>query len=208
MVIKEPAVPYSCVKDETIQELHKRNNATIKHIIQTFQEENNLNSKDFVVIGSSCASYMNYLILKTVRDVDIHVFDRQKRERCIKTHGVDLIKHMLLPSEYKNRLVEKDGYYFLSKEDFLVNACSAGLLKTKGKDILYSRIILLELEMSGSEFYNMMTAVLPSLEKCIDFPEVYDIISSRINILNTHLSDKRIARLKESTEKLLECIGE
>lgn len=199
------ALPFSCTENDEICKIHNNNNIVIKNIIDNFKTANinNLTNEDFVIIGSSCASYMDYITLKNVRDVDIHLLDESKRNKKVLTRKIDFLPYILLPSDYKDRLVKKDGYYFLSKEDFLISACAAGLLKQKSRDILYSAIMLSELNMSVGELHDVMKEIIPKMEKCIKLPEVNEKLLSCLDDIEKYFTDEKINLLKEESLKLL-----
>lgn len=190
------AIPFSPTYSEDILEKHKRHKIIIKKYIEEFKNTNNLNNKDFVIIGSSCASYMDYIILRNVRDIDIYLLDKDLYEKCLITKRVDLIQHILLPSDFTDRLVEKDGYYFLSEKDFLMNVCCGGLYKLKSKDILYTKTMLAKLNISCDDIYNTMQNILPVLKESINYPPATDKISSRLHLIKKYCSDNELEKIK------------
>ena len=156
---------------------------------------NNLDSKDFVVCGSSCASYMDYFILNRVRDVDIFVMDRPLEE-VIPTEGADVLRH-ISTSSCLEHLEERDGFQFLNKVDILVSMAVGGLRRMKHRDFDYVAILLSDLGMNLDELEELIYIGLPNMKYLTD--EMKRTIVNNIPLMRFYVTC-RIKEIRESLE--------
>lgn len=148
------------LNNSELEELHNKNNKFIITIIEKFRQENNLAKTDFVIGGSSCASYMNYLILKRVNDVDIFLINPNIQRK--KTSYIDILRICFAADGWQNRVIEKDGYLFLAPEDFLLQECAGALIKGKLRNIEYVGRMLKYLNLSSEQVISMLQAYVPT----------------------------------------------
>lgn len=146
--------------EETAQKYnHQAHNELILEKIKRFQEANNLDPSEFVIGGSSAASYMNYFVIKRVNDIDIYI----DKPDLIHTGRIDTIKQCwICNSNYQSRVVEKDGYFFLSPEDLLLTESLGAIVKLKINNVEYCRRMLRYLNLSVDDF---LPTVLEAIEQ-------------------------------------------
>lgn len=133
-----------------IKEKHDNNNKEIYSKIMKFMEHNNLTADDFFVGGSSCYSYMDYLILHHVRDIDVFLLKDIEVE---KTEGIDVIVNKAIKG-YTPELIQKNGINFLSPWHAITKCATKALLYQKKQSILYFQILLDYIGMTAEDFYN------------------------------------------------------
>lgn len=129
----------------------------ILSILQTFQSKNAVSSSDFIVGGSACGVYTDCLTIDTLSDVDIYVLNNV---RCRHCPGTDLLARMLYLPDWKDRLLEKDGFYFLSPLDLLVQETAGALLKQKSSTINNVMQLLSYLNMTVDEYIPILDTAL------------------------------------------------
>lgn len=139
-----------------INAIHEECKRTIQRTLIEFQQKNKNISKDnMIVLGSSCGQYMDYFITCRFRDLDLYVLQRE--EGYEKVNGVDLLFDPFLHPNYKKRLVLKDGYFFLSKEDLIINILSSGIKAKVSTDIYITTLMF--------SFLNRIDYVVSLLEE-------------------------------------------
>lgn len=131
-----------------LEEKHNNNNQEIFEKITNFVKHNNLSPEDFFIAGSSCCSYMNYLILDRVRDIDVFL---TKDIQVEKTEGIDIISNQVIQN-YVPELVEKDGFYFLTPWHVTAKCAVKALLRRKKQSVIYFRFLLDYMNMTIEEF--------------------------------------------------------
>lgn len=152
------AISFSYQNYDKYSELHNRNNRIILRKVKEFQIVNNLSTKDFIIGGSSCASFMDYFILKHVNDVDI--FTDIDAENITKTSSIDIVDKCFGPQGYKDRAIKKDEFYFLAPEDLLAHECAAALVKFKVNNIEYIGQLLRYLNLTVDEYIPVFTEII------------------------------------------------
>lgn len=177
-----------------IQLFHNKNNEIIKQFIDKFRITNGLNTNDFLIVGSSCASYMSYFMLNEVRDVDIFMLNNINCETLVKTDNIDILSRINIPDGYMNRIVEKDGYLFLSKEDLLISMSLSVLLKMKRRNMSYVRLLLIDLDMNVDEFIELL---ITSITNMTNLDNKYkELAIKNIMIFKIKLTDESIQAQK------------
>lgn len=153
-----PAYSMSYNTTPEIQIHHDNNNQIIKSYLEEFMKVNNLGKHDFIIVGSSCASYMDYLILNRVRDIDVLPINNIDISSLIKTKNIDVLSRVDLINEQAENCIEKDGFLFSSKMDILVSSSISILLKQKRRSFSYVRILLDDLNIKSNDFIELLTA--------------------------------------------------
>lgn len=128
-----------------IYQHHEKMKKEIEGEIEEFQKKNPI--EPVILIGSSCMVYMDYLIKGKLNDVDIYV-PTVPREKIIRTKRVDCVGNdqynFFIAPDYEKRLIKKDKFYCLSKEDLIVTMV-ASLTKTNKRNTnTYLKLLLLD----------------------------------------------------------------
>ena len=174
-----------------IAEHHKANNSVIEEALQLFMETNNLSSTDFIVVGSSGASYMDYLVLREVKDVDIVMLtDREVQ----KTDMIDILYKIIRPTVFDIKI--KNGYQFISKEDFLITSTISAILKFKSSNIYYTKLMCVDLGLSTGDLKRLMFERIPRLQSDIPVQFVDKVFIERMLAYDMLFSDESIIEMR------------
>lgn len=153
------ANPILFINDEESKMIHEENNKIIKELIDNFMTTNNLDYEDFIVCGSSCASYMDYFMLKKVHDIDIYMINKDKKVEF--NSNTDNIWRLNCSPDFVKNVDIKDNYQFLSKIDLILSMSIAGLHKLKKRDMIYAALLMRDLGMTVEECIEHITDILP-----------------------------------------------
>ena len=160
------------LQNEEILNANIENNKIIYEHLEKFREINNLDKHDFVIVGSACASYMQYLAITHFKDIDVCLFDYDKHPNLVKTDHIDLLHIPFLLKDYKDRIQEKDGYLFVSALDFtsIVTCAVLYRIMIKPSHLTYSKLMIKELGFTKEEFKEF---ILRAIEKLDDNDYAY-----------------------------------
>ena len=141
----------------------------ILYILKDFEYRNKeqcpfLKSK-IIIIGSACGAYMDYFELPSVTDVDIYPLDFLSYP-LFPTKEIDIVLRLLVLDGWEDRVIEKDGFMFLSPLDLLVCSTAGALIKMKPSTIAHTGKLLNYLNMTVDEFMPILdTALANSTER-------------------------------------------
>lgn len=181
--IQFKAMPKSYFEKENIAQANMDNNEHIVKYLNIFCETNNLDKKDFVVMGSAAASYMQYLAITQCHDIDVHVFNSQNKNLQY-TGYIDLIRiRPFIPKDFQNRVVEKDGFLFISEQDFIISLACAILWRRniKSSHLRYIRLMINELKLSEKDFKDL---IINSIDELLVTNNIKAALKNRINTTN------------------------
>lgn len=191
------AQQYSYTALPQINTIHEECKRIIQDLLMDFQQKNNNMSKEkMIILGSSCGQYMNYFITCQFNDLDLYLL--QKDENYQKVNGVDFLFDPFLHPDYRKRLVLKDGFYFLSKEDLIINILSSGIKAKISTDVYITTLMF--------SFMDRIEYIGSLLEEAIvnfvaNRTELYENYNQRLQ--NQLLRFKRIYTKEYLEERLL-----
>lgn len=168
--------------NDDLKYIHNKNNQEILCYLQEFNTANSLTGKEYIITGSSCGSMMNYFILGSVKDVDVCFIDCVGAE---KTQNIDCIRNLLVPDGYKDRLEEKYGFLFLSQRDLLFASSVAALAKLKRRDMVYTKLMLKNLNISVDDYLAEVETLLNAYTFLKD--ETKEIIKNNMKFVKAKL---------------------
>ena len=138
------------------QDLHDCHNQRILHLLNDFQTINHLKAEDFYITGSSCASYMNYIITKEERNVDIILNNKNiNKVNLIIISGINIISQDFINQNQRHKYIFKDGYCFCSAEDLLVHTTMRAYVTLKENSIELTSLLLDYMNLTVSEYLPM-----------------------------------------------------
>ena len=178
-------------------DIHENNKKIIHEKLILFLNENNLSLDDVIVLGSSCGIYMDYFVVRgTVKDIDI-VIPNGDISNIKRTNMIDI-----LPVDYTLPLnkdtVKCDGINFLSKEDLLVSFCLSVLRKMKRRNVMYIRILLMDIGMMTDDFISLFTTTLNRMSNS----DIISTCTERLPILKQYFSDDIINQYKNKFDSI------
>lgn len=172
------------------------NKTKIFNCLQEFRA-NNTDVSQIIVLGSSCMLCMDYAYKADITDVDI--FCDRYRHEVTMAKDIDVMEpnRLFLPSDYKTRLVECNGFFFLSKEDLIINMIST-FYKQKESNRSYLEILLLNTDLPHiyakfSETYENYIKTITDIE----FAKRFQITMSYFPIKYTEQYINRIATMQQ-----------
>ena len=205
MVFREIAYNKAYLIYENFSSIHNNNNEEILFLLDKFKEVNNLSSEDFIVAGAAAASYMDYLVLKYIKDIDIILLTDKEIE---KTTGIDILFNIIRPEVFN--ITWKDGYQFISQEDFLYTSTIAAVLKNKRQNVIYTRLTCVDLGWSVDDLYNFISEKVPFLMsysselnveiKKQQFAEKLPIFINHCRQYNWDIERQKLLQLKQEEE--------
>ena len=154
------------INDVELMETHSSNNRKILEYLTEFKEANNLTSQDFIVGGSCAGSYLDCMTLKCVRDIDIIPIDADKE--LVKTSKIDIIQYPYYTTGFEERAIYKDGFYFCSFEDLLIQEATASIVRRKIKHIDYTGNLIRFHNISPEELCSKVRDALPLMDRILD----------------------------------------
>lgn len=184
----------SHINEDDNQTIHEDNNKTITELLNTFVEANEISKSDFIVVGSACASYMDYIILNKVRDVDIYIPDKSLTVN--KTDRIDIINLFAGRDCFMENIVEKDGFLFVDKKDLLLSMTVSYIYKYKRSDASYIRLLLADLDMTISDYIEFIQTELPKASNITQ--DRKDIVLERLELFAYQFSDCDLNKEKEN----------
>ena len=197
--------PYSYAESLDTLNIHEKNNNRIKEILDAFITSNpHISKSDFTIGGSSAGSYANYYVFNETRDVDIVLNEGVDYNSIQKTPSIDIMRYHAVLPDWRERLVEKDGYYILSQNDLMIEISFGILYKLKQVDFNYVQSLMINTEVSAAELTEKILATIEYLRETQEKVIGEEVILSNINLIKGFLSDRTIRLQKEWLDSLVE----